>query len=408
MGKCAICRRQDVRYSIEHVIPEALGGYYTHSDPVCVDCNSQLGQRVDGALVNHWLTKLFRFVHNLRGKAKEPPNPFAGNLTLQGDPGRKMQIRIGRDRRLIPYAIPQVKSRDLDADRVQVDISVDASDEAYLDIIVRKIARRTGVSAALILAHAKRTKVSSHNGLVGQRTIDTRNFKIGLLKIAYEFACERAPGYVDSNDAIHAADVLREARFEHVERYVNIGDGFDQRILAPFSDFLGFQGLRHYLVLCGTDGGLLCFVHLHQLFSVGVTLSAEPSGEFVEFGVNDVEARSFKVWRPEDLPVTTRYRPLLRFETERQAAAFREAERSPSFDYESADGSWKLFGPGGTDLGLNVDQFVAGLEPVRSDMEAGLLVDDYQLPEGIYHLQPRASDPVPVLGFRAEHGWEKL
>ena len=53
MRKCAICHRTDVRYTKEHVIPEALGGRYVRNQMVCANCNSELGRRVDDALVNH-------------------------------------------------------------------------------------------------------------------------------------------------------------------------------------------------------------------------------------------------------------------------------------------------------------------------------------------------------------------
>ena len=408
MGQCAICRRQDVPYSIEHVIPEALGGYYVRNDLVCVDCNSQLGRRVDDALVNHWLTQLYRFVYGVHGKAKSGPNPFAGSFTLQSDPGKKMQIRIGKDGRLIPYFVPEVKRMDLDGNRVQVNISVDAADEAQIDTIVTKIAERMGVSAEEVLSSAERTRVSSDGGLRRHRTVNMRDFKIGLLKIAYEFAADRVPGYLESDDAIHTAEVLREARFDDVERYVNIGDGLDQRVLARFSDFLGFTEFKHYLVLCTTDSGLLCFVHLHNLFSVGVTLSTGSFGDLLEFGVNDIRQRSFEVWRLEDIPVTTTYRPMLHFATEQEMAAFREAERAPDFDYEASDGSWKLFERDGTHLGLNFDDLVGRLRPTRSVMDAGRLVDECWLPEGIY-LRPRGSiDQVHMVDFRAEHSWDKL
>ena len=327
MRGCAICRSQDVQYSAEHVIPEALGGYYLLNDLVCVECNSKLGERVDNALVNHWLSDFYRYDYGLRGKAKKAPNPFAGDFTLQSDPTTKMQIRTTRDGRLVPYVLPAVEYTNLDDERVQVNITVDATDEAELDKIVPKIAKRMGISTDGILSNAQRTRVSDDGGLMGRRTINIRDFKIGLLKIAYEFAVDRVLGYFESDDAKHTAEILKEARFEDVEQYVNIGDGFDQRVLAPFSDFLGFEDLKHYLVLCGTDNSLLCFVHLHKLFSVGVTLSDRSFGEFVQFGVNDVGQHTFKVWTPEDLSVTTRYRPQLHFETAQDAAAFQTGRK---------------------------------------------------------------------------------
>ena len=243
MRQCAICRAHGVQYSVEHVIPEALGGFYVLSDLVCVDCNSKLGDQVDDALVNHWLTKLYRHIHGLRGKAKKAPNPFAGHFTLKSDSSKRMQIRMNRDGSLLPYVLPEVTHTDLNHKRVQVNISVDASDEAELDTIVSKIAKRMGISADDVLSNAQPTRVSDDGALMGRQTVDLRDFKIGLLKIAYEFAVDRVPGYFESDDAKHTAEILKEARLDDVEQYVNIGDGFDHRAWLHLAIFLALETL---------------------------------------------------------------------------------------------------------------------------------------------------------------------
>ena len=408
MGDCVICHRTDVRYSVEHVIPEALGGCYLRKQMVCVDCNSKLGRRVDAALINHGLSKMFRFVHGLRGKAKKPPNPFAGEYRLRSDPGRRMKIRIGSGGRLIPSLIPEVRRDELPDGRVGVNISVDSTDERKLEPMVRTIANRLGASAEEAVANAKKTVLSSDGGLAGQLALDLRDFKIGLLKIAYECAVDRIPDYVESGDAQQIARILREARFDEVERYVNIGDGFDRGIMAPFSNFLGYEGVKHYLVLCGSVTGVRCFVHLHDLFSIGVTLSTESFGELFEIGVNDVEGRSFKVWRVEDMQVSTGYCPLLHFETKRKAAEFRDAERAEDFAYESNDGRWKLFTRDGRYTGSDVGDVVRMLAPIRSEIVSGGLMEEFWLGEGVYLRLSGSGEIVRVLAVRAEHVWQKL
>ena len=408
MGTCAICHRTDVRYAVEHVIPEALGGCYRRKEMVCVDCNSELGHRVDDALVNHGLSKMFRFVHGLRGKAKKAPNPFAGEYRLRSDPTRKMRIEVGSGGRLIPYFIPDVRRDELGDGRVGVNVSVDSTDERKLEPMVRKIADRLGGSAEEALAGAERTVVKSDSGLVGQMTLDTRNYKIGLLKIAYEFAVDRIPGYIGSSDALQIARILREARFEEVERYVNIGDGLDRRIMSPFSDFLAYDGVKHYLVLCSSNTSVLCFVHLDGLFSVGVTLSSEGFGDLFEIGVNDVGKRSFRIWRVEEMRVSsTTYTPLLHFGTEAEAEAFREAERAEDFDYESDEGSWMLYTHDGRYIG-KVEEVVERLAPIRSEIVSGGLAKEFWLGEGVYLRQGRGSEGVQVLAIRAENTWLKL
>ena len=408
MGVCAMCHRTDVRYSAEHVIPEALGGCYVRKQMVCVDCNSKLGERVDAALVNHGLSKMFRFVHGLKGKAKNPPNPFVGEYRPLSDPDRRMKIRIGSGGRLIPYFIPAIRRDDLPDGRVGLTISVDSADERTVEPMVRKISKRLGGSAEGASANAKKTVLSSEGGLTGQLALDLRDFKIGLLKIAYEFAVDRIPEYVESDDAKQIASILREARFDEVERYVNIGHGFDRGIMAPFSNFLGYEGVKHYLVLCSGVTGVHCFVHLHGLFSIGATLSTESVGDLVEIGVNDVEARSFRVWRVEDIRVSTRYRPLLSFETEREADAFKEAESAKDFAYESDGGRWKLFTCDGRYIGMDIEDVVARLAPIRSEIVSGGLTEEFWLGEGIYLRLSGSGEIVRVLAVRAEHIWKKL
>lgn len=306
MRKCAICHQTDVRYSNEHVIPKALGGRYVRQQMVCVECNSELGRRVDDALVNHSLSKMFRLVHGLAGKAKNPPSPFAGEHSLWSDPTQKMRIDVGEGGLLVPYFITQVRQVKLGGGRVDVSISVDSTDEGRLEPIVRKIANRLGGSGEEALAAVERTVVQSDSEVRVNLAIDTRNYKIGLLKIAYEFAVDRISRYMGCRDAKEIARILRGGLFEEVERYVNIGSGLDRSIMGPFSRFLGYDGVKHYLVLFSSDVGVLCFVHLHNLFTVGVTLSRECFGEQFEIGVNDVEKGSFRVYGPDHIRASTR------------------------------------------------------------------------------------------------------
>ena len=308
----------------------------------------------------------------------------------------------------MPYFITQVRREELGGGRVGVSISVDSTDEERLEPMVRKIANRLGGSGEEALTGAERTVVQSDSEIHVRLAIDTRNYKIGLLKIAYEFAVDRIPGYMGCRDAKEIAKILRGGLFEEVERYVNIGDGLDRRIMSPFSDFLGYDGVKHYLVLVGSDTGVLCFVHLHNLFSVGVTLSTERFGEQFEIGVNDVEKGSFRVWGAEDIRASTRYRPLLHFETEVEAAGFREAEHAADFDYESNDGMWKLFTHDGRDTGQNIQHVVETMVPARTDSVSGGLTEEFWFGEKVYLRPSRSGESVRVLALRAEHTWQKV
>lgn len=295
MQKCIICHRIDVQYTKEHVIPKALGGHYVLQKMVCVDCNSQLGSCVDDALVNHALSKMFRFAHEISGRARNLPNPFAGEHSMQSDPSQSVRIDVDASGHLVPHFITQVKEEDLGGGKVKVNISVDATNEDKLERIVKTKANRLGGSVEEVSASIEKTVIRSDSKIRTHLAIDLQNFKIGLLKIAYEFGVHQIPDYMECSDAKEIAKILREGLFTEVYRYVNIGNGFNTDVISHFSDFLDFEGVKHYLILVGTDAALLCFIHLHKLFTVGVTLSYGPFREYFQIGVNDVEKGEFRI-----------------------------------------------------------------------------------------------------------------
>lgn len=243
MRKCAICHQTDVKFTNEHVIPDALGGCCVQRQMVCVNCNSKMGHTINAALVNHVLSDFFRWEHRLKGKRKNMPNPFAGEHTLLRDSGRKVNLRDGPRGSLIPYIIPQVKRKSIGKGMSSVNITLDSTDKCLLEPIVQKIANRLGGSHKEALAGAQRTTKSNNGEILVQLAFDTKNYKIGLLKIAYEFAVERIPAYVNSCQAIEFAKILKNEHFEEVERYVNIGNGLQRSIMDPFAVFLSYEGL---------------------------------------------------------------------------------------------------------------------------------------------------------------------
>ena len=80
-GYCIICRNDNQDLSDEHVIPEAIGGYY-HIYCVCKDCNSKLGKNVDKLLMDHWFIKAARYEKGLKGYSGKIPNPLIGEGIL--------------------------------------------------------------------------------------------------------------------------------------------------------------------------------------------------------------------------------------------------------------------------------------------------------------------------------------
>lgn len=327
--------------SDEHVIPDSLGGCY-HIFNVCKTCNSRMGEKVDSPLVNHKLTELYRFAEEIEGKSGTVPNPFSGIFMEEGNPEIKARVNVNNEGKLEVLYHPVIKLKE-DAGVVQsIEIAVDSKDEGNIDEILQKIIKRKGIPQSAITKGERRREIRT-GGVGGSWEIDILRFKIGLLKIAYEFSVDSIPSYFSDADAITISKILKNADYEGVTEYVKIGSGLQPEIFAPFASYLDLSSKKHYLVLTPTEFGLLCLVKLHDLFSIGVVVSKRKILDFTEtvIGVNDIDGRSFRKLRIPDLinqclgPVHTRF--CYYFDDERERAKGELEIGSPGFRYEGND-----------------------------------------------------------------------
>ncbi|MGB4073927.1 HNH endonuclease [Pseudomonas sp.] len=340
--KCIICRNEKSQncFNDEHVIPDSLGGYY-HIYSVCIDCNSKLGEKVDSPLVNHKLSELYRFGQEIAGKSGKIPNPFAGTFVGKDSPTKKARLEVGSDGTLELYQAPEIQWGEKDG-KILLSISVDPKDEGKIDQIVAKTLARKKIPAEAIV-RGEKTLELDQSAYTSRWSIDINKFKIGLLKIAYEFAVDSLPSYFEDDAAIRASEILRDANYDDVLDYVKIGNGLQDKIWDPFNQFLDLDSRTHYLVLASSDTmGLVCLIKLHDLFAVGVVLSTKPyleEGEMI-VGINSLDARSFiKISGQEMVSqcLGPRYtRPLyhLDFNTIEESVA---EINNPSFRYEGQD-----------------------------------------------------------------------
>lgn len=292
---CIICREDKVDMSDEHVIPDSLGGFY-HIFTVCKACNSRMGEKVDSPLVNHKLTELYRFSQEVEGKSGRVPNPFSGIFTEDGCSQAKARVNVNKEGKFEVLYHPVIKVKESGGVVQSIEISVDSKDEGRIDEILQKIIKRKGVPKSAIFKGERRREVRI-GGLGGKWEIDILKFKIGLLKIAYEFAVDSIPSFFSNVDAVRISEILKNADYEGVRDYVKIGSGLQPEIFDPFADYLDLSSKKHYLVLLPTaEFGLLCLVKLHGLFSIGVVLSKRAFLDFTEplVGVNDIDGGYFR------------------------------------------------------------------------------------------------------------------
>lgn len=338
---CIICREDKDDMSVEHVIPESLGGHY-HIFNVCTTCNSKMGDKVDSPLVNHKLTELYRFTQEIEGKKGNIPNPFSGTFIEEGNSGVKARVDTNKEGRLEVLYHPTIKLTE-DAGVVQsIEISVDSKDEVKIDGILRKILKRKGIPESEIIKGERRREIRT-GGIGGRWEIDILKFRIGLLKIAYEFAVDSIPDFFFDVDAIKISEILKNSDYEGATEYAKIGSGLQPEIFEPFVNYLDISSRKHYLVLTPTEFGLLCLVKLHDLFSIGVVLSKKNFLDFNEtvIGMNDIDGRKFrKLCIPELInecmgPAHTRF--CYYFQDEQERAKGEPEINSPKYRYEGND-----------------------------------------------------------------------
>ena len=193
---CIFCLK-DKEMTIEHVVPEFLGGGLKIKN-VCKSCNSRMGQRFEGIMANSVLFGLPRYTHNINGKSKNVAHPFKAETTTQDE----MRIRLDKD--LSPYHIPSVKEERLPDGSLKVSINIDKSDEKDLEKIIRKKVTRYIQEQNPDISESELDNIvndainqipediephSFRPELKYSFAIDLVSLRLLYMKIAYEIAC---------------------------------------------------------------------------------------------------------------------------------------------------------------------------------------------------------------------------
>lgn len=361
MSLCIICRKEKTEFSDEHVIPDSLKGYY-HIYIVCKTCNSDLGTNVDTKLVNHKFIEFQRHLLGIKGKSGAIPNPFAGTQTIKDDPEQKVIVTFDEKGHLIPKLLPKIPSIKNPEDLQNYSFSIDASDLHLKDKIIEKILKRNGIDKSRVNFQEQR-KRSERPWIQSQMMIDLKDFRIGLLKIAYEFAVDTIEKYFNDPQAIIISEILFKADLKKMEKEVTFyGSGHDKEVLKPLSHLINFENNNHYLVLMQVDSiGLICQVNLFNCFSIAIKLSnsSDYLNDGIIIGVNDISKATFEKLTIDDLvrrtysPVEYRFQYWLPNETE--LFKFVELQRNEGFDFFKQNGQIPFFDKNGNILYPNID-----------------------------------------------------
>jgi hypothetical protein len=312
MQECIICRQKKDIFSDEHVIPDSLGGFY-HIKTVCKKCNSNLGNCVDVKLIKHLFAIFQRYNLGLKGKNGHIPNPFEGTHTLKNDKSQKVRLEIDSNGKFVPYFITkQVKN--IQKNKEIITLTIDKSDNDKLPNIINKIAKRNNIKIEDMNIKEDLEQITKQfkSEISMKLSLDFEDFKIGLLKIAYEFAVDSIEKYYDDNQAIKISQYLKNCKVE--DNDIFIGSGLDKTMLDSFKWMLDIGSNKHYLILIQTkEFGLICMIYLSNMFSIAVILSKKKYlHENCIFGINDIDNKQFSKYDINELMDITYYPAQLR------------------------------------------------------------------------------------------------
>lgn len=276
---CIICRKEKPKekMSDEHVIPDALGGYY-HIYCVCKDCNSFLGSNVDIHLINHKFSEFYRMDKKLYGKSGKLPNPFSGHFTNEQSPGLKYKTFINENQKLDFRQVPAEPQIQKDENGIIETITIvsDEKDKSTAQKQLQRILQKNNIKEGQYETVETIRTLDNNIPFEGNFEIDIKKFKIGLLKIAYEFAVDKIPAYFYDSMAIRISHILHNADLSKIDD-IKMSDGFDfkNKIFKPFEFLINFEN-KHILILIDVDGGLKCFIKLDDILGIIIELSKKP------------------------------------------------------------------------------------------------------------------------------------
>lgn len=291
---CIICRKNKPNeMSDEHVIPDSLSGYY-HIYCVCKTCNSNMGRFIDAPLVNHKLSDLYRWMNKIKGKSGKVPNPFNGVFTRDGSREKFKLIEKENGELDFKQISNEPTLTKINENEYRISCTFDLNTPLkQKKHIIKKFCKRNGFEVDEF-KFIESTQALADESFQSSWEIDTKRFKLGLLKIAYEFAVEKIPTYYFDPKAIEISSILNNADVEKLDK-IRMGSGLDFQLFEKLEHLFNFER-KHNLWLMPLKGKLICFIKLDTLFATAIVLSNRAHIEFEQsiIGINDLDEKRFQ------------------------------------------------------------------------------------------------------------------
>jgi len=291
---CIICREIKNDFNIEHVIPYALGGRY-EIDNVCVDCNSNMGTKVDIGLTTSTFAEIFREQYKLKSNSGAVPSFLSGTYPFKDVPHLQARL-IDKNGQYQPFIVPHKDEKDINEHKKEISYTLDASDKKSLNRIIDKLEKEHGVDRNDIINNLTEGEITAP--LLKRVVFDFNSINLGLLKIAYEFTVDCVDGYFDTNDAKEISSILLKADKESLKKIRLLNFKGMEEVKKLFSPLLSFDEHKHYLILQDLPKqGLVCYIFMGSMsiYSLGIPMtSINGLIDDVVILVNDVEIKSVK------------------------------------------------------------------------------------------------------------------
>lgn len=118
-----------------------------------------------------------------------------------------------------------------------------------------------------------------------------------MLKIAYEFATDVLPRYIDDTESLVIANILRTGKINAIENCTRfIGSGVNEKAVQCMNFMRNLDNKHHHTMLISIKNvGLQCYINLFNAMFIGVWLSNtyyDIPGDVI-IGINDISKKKF-------------------------------------------------------------------------------------------------------------------
>ena len=211
-----------------------------------------------------------RNIRKMKGKKGHIPNPITDNPVTASD-GYGYQLKQINGK-VVPILKPQIKW----INENEFNIIADESEANNADSIAEKIIERKnfGKKEGKKIEITKKILEKRLPKFNISQTINQREIKLALLKIAYEYTIEKLPNYIDDLDAIEISKILKETDVLRVDAITSSENIFGEGITKSLNTYIDVsKANKHILMLYNVNEALWCFVRLFNSISLEFQMS---------------------------------------------------------------------------------------------------------------------------------------